>query len=65
MFSRMFLLLKQDRMEVNNGLIVAATGATVETANAESNLSVKFTLVRIPLFHSSPFLISFDSYPVG
>jgi len=37
-------------MEVDDGLIIATTGAMVETANAESNLSVKFTLVCTPLF---------------
>ena len=52
-------------MEVDDRLIVAATGAMVKTVNAESNPSVKFTFVCILLFHSGPFLISFDSYPAG
>lgn len=48
-FLRMALLLLQDRMEVDNGLIVAATGATVDPANVKSVPNVKFTPVCLKL----------------
>jgi hypothetical protein len=55
----MILLLTQDGMEVDDGLIVAATDATVASKSAESNPSVKSTTVRILSICSSSFLIFF------
>ena len=45
-FLRMILLLTQDGMEVDDGVIVAATGAMVGMNSADCSPNAKSTLVR-------------------
>ena len=50
-FLRIILLLSQDGMEVDDGVIVAATGAMVGLSNADCSPNAKSTPVR-PYFMS-------------